>query len=259
MLAKLRGLGLPGLLRGMWMIRSGVDLQFPIHRISHLGFRQHAANRFLDETDRLALAHHRRPFLAQAAFVAAMPTIDLLIFLAPGQLDVRRVDDHHVIAGVDERGVSRLVLALQQLGREGRHAPQDLVLGVDDMPPAVRALRARHKRTHEKGILRGWVPTGGHPDLCRVRPTTANPNSTDGWGDCQVTDSHGSGLVSICYRRYLLRHVCDNPRMAKKRARDTNQLAWQIVEEATGNAPEPKDTRNPFAVGLSKLGASKGG
>lgn len=50
--------------------------------------------------------------------------------------------------------------------------------------------------------------------------------------------------------------------MAKKRARDANQLAWQIVQEATGNAPPEKaapDTRNPAAVALSKLGASKGG
>ena len=50
--------------------------------------------------------------------------------------------------------------------------------------------------------------------------------------------------------------------MMKKRARDTNQLAWQIVQEATGAAPteQPKrDTRNPAAVALSKLGASKGG
>lgn len=51
--------------------------------------------------------------------------------------------------------------------------------------------------------------------------------------------------------------------MPKKRPRDTNQLAWQIVQEATGQAPsepaEAPDTRNPFAVGLSKLGASKGG
>lgn len=39
-----------------------------------------------------------------------------------------------------------------------------------------------------------------------------------------------------------------------------NQLAWQIVQEATGQAPpEPEDTRNPAAVALSKLGASKGG
>jgi hypothetical protein len=52
--------------------------------------------------------------------------------------------------------------------------------------------------------------------------------------------------------------------MARKRPRDTNQLAWQIVQEATGTAPtEPDvrepDTRNPAAVALSKLGASKGG
>jgi hypothetical protein len=41
-----------------------------------------------------------------------------------------------------------------------------------------------------------------------------------------------------------------------------NQLAYQIVQEATGQAlPEPElvDTRNPAAVALSQLGASKGG
>jgi hypothetical protein len=47
-----------------------------------------------------------------------------------------------------------------------------------------------------------------------------------------------------------------------KRPRDTNQLAWQIVQEATGQAAKPPDvpdTRNQAAVALSKLGASKGG
>jgi hypothetical protein len=50
--------------------------------------------------------------------------------------------------------------------------------------------------------------------------------------------------------------------MVKKRPRDANQLAWQIVQEATGQAPKPvelPDNRNPAAVALSKLGASKGG
>ncbi len=48
----------------------------------------------------------------------------------------------------------------------------------------------------------------------------------------------------------------------KKHPRDTNQLAYQIVQQATGQIPqelEPPDTRNPAAVALSKLGASKGG
>ncbi len=47
-----------------------------------------------------------------------------------------------------------------------------------------------------------------------------------------------------------------------RRPRDTNQLAYQIVQEATGQAETPAelpDTRNPAAVALSKLGASKGG
>jgi hypothetical protein len=47
-----------------------------------------------------------------------------------------------------------------------------------------------------------------------------------------------------------------------KRPRDANQLAYQIVQESTGQAPvepEQPDTRNPAAVALSKLGASKGG
>ena len=46
-----------------------------------------------------------------------------------------------------------------------------------------------------------------------------------------------------------------------KRPRDMNQLAASIVAEATREdtpAQEP-DTRNPHAVALGKLGASKGG
>src|SRR5687767_10048969 len=151
MLAKLRDLDLPGLLRAVWMIRPGVDLQLPIHRIPHLGFRQHAANGFLDQADRLALPHHRGAFLAEAALEPAVPPVNLLIFLAPRQFDLRGVDHDDMIPRIDEGGVNRFVLALQQPGRERRHASQDLILGVDDVPPAVRALRARYKRTHEKG------------------------------------------------------------------------------------------------------------
>jgi hypothetical protein len=52
------------------------------------------------------------------------------------------------------------------------------------------------------------------------------------------------------------------PTRARKRPRDANQLAYQIVQEATGQAApaaEIPDTRNPHALALSKLGASKGG
>jgi hypothetical protein len=44
-----------------------------------------------------------------------------------------------------------------------------------------------------------------------------------------------------------------------KRSRDPNELAAQIVRLTTGQESDPPDTRNPAAVALSKLGASKGG
>jgi hypothetical protein len=52
-----------------------------------------------------------------------------------------------------------------------------------------------------------------------------------------------------------------HPEKPPKRPRDINQLAFAIVAEATGTAPPPKPERpkNPAAVALGKLGASKGG
>ena len=47
-----------------------------------------------------------------------------------------------------------------------------------------------------------------------------------------------------------------------RRPRDPNELAFQIMREATGQVAKPAelpDTRNQAAVALSKLGASKGG
>jgi len=42
--------------------------------------------------------------------------------------------------------------------------------------------------------------------------------------------------------------------------RDFTQIAKAVIDQVTDNLPQPKsDTRNPHAVALSKLGASKGG
>src|SRR5207245_8799001 len=66
--------------------------------------------------------------------VARVVPVQLLFFFAAGQTDLRGIDDHHVIAGVDVRRVDRLVFALQQAGSFRRDAPEDLPLGVDDVP-----------------------------------------------------------------------------------------------------------------------------
>ncbi len=47
----------------------------------------------------------------------------------------------------------------------------------------------------------------------------------------------------------------------KKRPRDINTLAFQIVQEAAGEKPEEelKPEKNPAAVALGRLGGLKGG
>ena len=48
----------------------------------------------------------------------------------------------------------------------------------------------------------------------------------------------------------------------KKRPTDINSLTFQIVQEATGQAPEetkPGKEKNPAAVALGRLGGLKGG
>lgn len=46
-----------------------------------------------------------------------------------------------------------------------------------------------------------------------------------------------------------------------RRPRDPNELAFQVFQEAIGEAPpaEPECEKNPAAVALGKLGGKKGG
>jgi hypothetical protein len=52
------------------------------------------------------------------------------------------------------------------------------------------------------------------------------------------------------------------PDRSKKRPRDPNELAYQIMLESTGQAPkyQPEEKpKNPAAVALGRLGGLKGG
>jgi hypothetical protein len=50
------------------------------------------------------------------------------------------------------------------------------------------------------------------------------------------------------------------PDRSRKRPSDVNELAASIVDEATGNAPPPKDDgKDPAAVALGRKGGLKGG
>jgi hypothetical protein len=50
------------------------------------------------------------------------------------------------------------------------------------------------------------------------------------------------------------------PERSRKRPTDLNQMAKQITDEATGDAPsESKSAKNPAAVELGRRGGLKGG
>jgi hypothetical protein len=53
------------------------------------------------------------------------------------------------------------------------------------------------------------------------------------------------------------------PERSKKRPRDPNQLAYQVMLESTGQAskyePPSEQAKNPAAVALGRLGGLKGG
>jgi hypothetical protein len=51
------------------------------------------------------------------------------------------------------------------------------------------------------------------------------------------------------------------PDRSRKRPTDPNELARQIVDEATGEAPpfDPDEGKNPAAVALGRKGGLKGG
>lgn len=59
------------------------------------------------------------------------------------------------------------------------------------------------------------------------------------------------------------RYMNDDTPKKKKRSRDFNELAAQIVAEAIGDvlpdAPDDNNGKNPAAVALGRLGGKKGG
>ena len=63
-----------------------------------------------------------------------MTVIGLALGLAAGDAQLRSIDDDDVVAGVDVRGVLRLMLAAQARGDLHGEPPEHLVLGVDHVP-----------------------------------------------------------------------------------------------------------------------------
>src|SRR5581483_3013778 len=126
---------------------------------------------------RLPLELHAQRTLAQAAGVAGVPVIHLLVQLVAGHRDLLRVHDDDEVAGVDVRREGRLALPAQALGDHRREPAQGLPLGVDDEPVALNLARFGGIRLHaeKRRTRRPPVANGSSPSRNAARPPW------DGW------------------------------------------------------------------------------
>src|SRR6185503_39798 len=136
------------------MIRSNVDLELLAHLFAELILRQHAANRRLEHSLRMALHHLLGGNFLQPAGPTGVMPIDLVLQFVPGENHFLSVDDDNVIAHVQEGCISCLVLSHQQ-ARGDRCEPADrLPVGIDDKPVAglLEVLPARNECLHDTNL-----------------------------------------------------------------------------------------------------------
>ena len=95
---------------------------------------EHPPDGQLDDAPGLALKHIAQDRLFEAAHVAGVAIVDLVVELFAGDADLSGVDDDDEVAHIEVRGVSGLVLTHEQ-GRDTRgEATEGLAGGVDDVP-----------------------------------------------------------------------------------------------------------------------------
>src|SRR5436190_7986640 len=121
-------------LRGVRMLRAGVDLQLRDLLTGEPVLREHALHGAAQDLLRTTVELLAKRSAVQPARVAGVPVVALLVELVAGDLDLLGVDDDHEVAGVHVRRVGRLALAAQRVGDTRRQASEGLALGVDDVP-----------------------------------------------------------------------------------------------------------------------------
>src|SRR5690606_33254533 len=128
------------LLGGVRVLGTLVDLELLVHRAAEGILRQHALDGDLDDALRVALQRLAEGFSLEVADVPGEAVVHLVGQLVAGDVDLLGVDHDDVVAGVDVRGVDRLVLAAQAVREFGAEAAEGLAGGVDDVPVALDGL-----------------------------------------------------------------------------------------------------------------------
>src|SRR4029434_11056268 len=122
------------LLRGMWMLFGGVDLQLLDHRVPERAFGKHALYCQMQRTARGAFLHFLEIGFVDATGVTAVAVIRLVFAFIAAHAKLRSVAHDDVIAGVDVWRVLRLVLAVQTQSDLACKAADNLFIAVKQQP-----------------------------------------------------------------------------------------------------------------------------
>src|SRR5262249_10888791 len=139
-----------GLLRRVRMRRAGIHAQLPQHLPAEGTLGEHPLDRLPYDLLRVAREESLEALGLDAARVPGVPPVRLALGLARADIQLGRVDDDHVVAGVDVRRPYRLVLAPQERRDLGREAAEDGAVGVDDVPRALDVGGLGAECTHRK-------------------------------------------------------------------------------------------------------------
>src|SRR5208337_642927 len=119
----------------MRVLRSGIDAEICHLLASERTARNHALHGLHQNALReLAAEDLERTPLLDAARMAGVPVINLVLRLVAGEDDLLGVDNDDVVAVVHMRRVCGLMLAAQVVRDDRRDAAYDKALGVDQDP-----------------------------------------------------------------------------------------------------------------------------
>src|SRR5450755_3554312 len=128
---RLRPLGL------MRVIRAGVHLQLAKLLGAEAVMREHALDRPPDDLLRAALEEVAEGLLLVALGMPAVADVELRLELVAADRDPGGIEDDHVVAGVEMRGIRGLVLADEDVGNPRCKTPERLVRCIDHVPASV--------------------------------------------------------------------------------------------------------------------------
>lgn len=121
----------------MWVIGSGIYIEFLVHGVAEFVLREHAFDAGLDHLLGAAGAQFSYIELFQTAWITGVVLVFLGDLFIAGEAHLFGVDHDDKVTGIDVWGVLRAVLATEDGCDPGAEAAQYFAVSVDHKPFAV--------------------------------------------------------------------------------------------------------------------------